>query len=448
MRKLYLAALLALLATLAVVFFPSAAQAVNPSCTELSINGAGPQNQSVYVGSGTILGNVFLCDSGTYTYQWERDGTNISGATGTTYTTSSSDAGHAITLTAKACLNINNCTTMNSADSADGWGTVNGLGASKLSDEFNGASGTHPSSSTWTGRTDTTNAVTFNGLNSINESGTGFAALNAQYSDQDGDGDATSSADTDNGSEPGNNETPGNGDWLSSFMQSSAMTGARYAETRMFYPCTDNDTGWTNYGWEFGSWEGAGYGSAKTDEIDIAGARSKTSWGGTGNADYVLSPTLQTWEGSGSFDGDNDGDSVASETDGTISNPDGDADDPDADDSYSETSTGRGDNYTVQGPTTVSSSTDKQGSKVCGTWHTYGALIQAHSVTYYFDGKVNYTAYTNSTYGTPALGISSTEDLTTRSMKQVFSVTAYQAPPQSTANTYLDVDYIHVNALS
>jgi hypothetical protein len=38
----------------------------------------------------------------TFTYQWKRDGSNISGATGTTYTTVSADVGTALTVTETA----------------------------------------------------------------------------------------------------------------------------------------------------------------------------------------------------------------------------------------------------------------------------------------------------------------------------------------------------------
>lgn len=52
----------------------------------------------------TVVGNTITCDEGTwnpagdnFTRQWQSGGTNISGATGTSYTTQVSDETHSIT---------------------------------------------------------------------------------------------------------------------------------------------------------------------------------------------------------------------------------------------------------------------------------------------------------------------------------------------------------------
>lgn len=418
-----------------------------------------------------------------WAYDFYNGATLLQSGTSNLFYPTSSNYGDVVTVTVWGCDVNDNC------ESVDDSGQSNVLGAGKLWDDFNGSNGTKPTidadsdgdstgidtdsdagSDWWTTRTDSGGHLTFEGTSLMSESGSGFLQMNVQYNDQDSDGDSTSSSDSDTSSctagyncEPSSDD--GVGDWQGTYLQSAAaLTGARYAETRLYVPCVDNDTGWNNSeGWEYASFQSPGYdsGSGLSYEVDLFGQRSKTTYGNpsTGGdtesdsdgddssgdySDYLVSPALQTWAMTGSFDGDHDGDSVSSDTDGTITITDQDSTTGDESEGTTSESLGHGDTWNYIAPSPL----HENATKTCGTWNVYGAKITAHEVSYYFNGTNILNAYTNSTYGTPALGVSSTVDLTTVPLRQIFSIGAYQDPPAGAANTYMDIDYIHVNSLS
>ena len=426
-----------------IVVFPSTAPGPYvPQGTVLTA-GSDPQGPC----NGTITG-----------YQWKRNGTAISGATSSTYTTVAADDGAAITVLVTG--------TNASADSVN---SAHVLGSSLLADEFNGASGTDPSSTTWAALTSSNGYVTYGGFNNMSETGTGDLQIYSTYVDQDNDGDTTSATDTDAASENADN---GETDWKAGSLSSqSTFTGSRYVEARIEPDCVDNDTGWTTtYGWETSAFQVT---PGNNDmELDFFGMHSKTTWqAGSGNDDADNDSDSQTGDldndsssdadtdtgaendsnpadylaGAGAIshvtpgDADNDGDSYGvGDTDSSQVISDGDGNDT-AEDTITETSDGK---------KSLLNHYESDTSKFCGSWHTYAALIQAHQVTYYLDGSQIFLIYTSNTYGSPNLGLTSTYDLTTVAMKQLFSLTAFQAPPQNTAQDVLYVDYVHVNALS
>ena len=61
------------------------------------ISGTAEQGQFVSCSSGT-----WLNDPSGYVYSWQRNGANIAGASGSTYTLAANDVGHAITCTVVA----------------------------------------------------------------------------------------------------------------------------------------------------------------------------------------------------------------------------------------------------------------------------------------------------------------------------------------------------------
>lgn len=79
---------------------------------------------SITAGAGALVGQVLSANNGswsgktpiTYTYQWTRDGTNISGATAQTYTLVAADKSHVISCQVTA-TNATGATTLASKNS-------------------------------------------------------------------------------------------------------------------------------------------------------------------------------------------------------------------------------------------------------------------------------------------------------------------------------------------
>src|SRR2546421_10417035 len=69
----------------------------DPPTGTVTISGTAQENQ-VLTASNTLADADGL---GTISYQWQRDGANVAGATGTTYTLGNADVGHTIDVVAK-----------------------------------------------------------------------------------------------------------------------------------------------------------------------------------------------------------------------------------------------------------------------------------------------------------------------------------------------------------
>ena len=80
-----------------------------------TVSGSTTQGQTLSVTNGSWNTNLAYAPT-SYTYQWKRAGSNISGATSSTYTTVTADIGNSITCTVTA---VNNRGTL-SANSSNG----------------------------------------------------------------------------------------------------------------------------------------------------------------------------------------------------------------------------------------------------------------------------------------------------------------------------------------
>lgn len=432
-----------------------------------------------------------------WSYDFYNGATLLQSGSSNLYYPTSAQEGDIITVTIWGCDSLDNCVSANDP------GQANVLGPYVFHDDFNNGSG-HPSTTLWDTRTDNVGSLTYDGNNLINEVSGGYVKLEAQFSDQDGDGD-TAATDTDS---PENSDGSTNAeDWYSSFMQShqtlcssgcGITVGSRYVEARLITSCTDFDWPNNELGWEFALYEGAGYGSTPSTEIDLFGERSRTNWNGAGNGDYTYAPAVQNFQKTGTWDGDHGGtetgDSVASDTDNPVAeapdSDDGGGSDPDA--TSPEGTHGDVWAYAERYFTQGNAGPPAVGTKVCGSWQTVGAKIEPHQVTFYWNGTSYYTVYSDvaycpssddadndgDTYATstdsvpggpdaggpdsstthsvnsaggadcPNLNMGSSFDFTAQPVKEILSLAGYQEPPQNEPNVAFDFDYIHVNSLS